>query len=116
MEYFYRTYQQNNPEIEVNPLDFTYPGPKPKTKEQVIMMIADSLEAASKSLKSPTEEDINILVDNIINGKIAIGQFNEADLTFKELETIKVVFKKLLKSINHVRIDYPDEDNANTET
>ena len=110
VEFFYRTFQQNNPDLEVDPLDFTYPGPKPKTKEQSIMMIADSLEAASKSLKSPSEEDINDLVENIIDGKIALGQLNEANLTFRELETIKVVFKNLLKSINHVRIDYPNED------
>jgi membrane-associated HD superfamily phosphohydrolase len=73
------------------------------------MMIADSLEAASKSLKSPTEEDINNLVENIIKGKIAGGQLKHTNLSFKELEKIKVVFKKLLKSMNHVRIVYPDE-------
>ncbi|MCH2022920.1 MAG: HDIG domain-containing protein [Saprospiraceae bacterium] len=110
VEYFYRTYQQNNPDMDIDPLDFTYPGPRPKTKEQAVMMIADSLEAASKSLKSPSEEDINTLVENIIDGKIALGQLNDSNLTFRELETIKVVLKKLLKSINHIRIDYPDDD------
>jgi len=110
VEFFYRTYQKENPDIEVDPADFTYPGPKPFTKEQAIMMIADSLEAASKSLKSPNEDDINNLVENIIKGKIAMGQLQDTNLSFKELEEIKVVFKKLLKSINHVRVSYPDED------
>lgn len=110
VEFFYRTYQKENPDIEVDPADFTYPGPKPETKEQAIMMMADSLEAASKSLKSPTEEDINHLVDNIIKGKITLGQLENTNLSFQELEQIKRVFKQLLKSMNHVRITYPDEE------
>ncbi|MBL4649680.1 MAG: HDIG domain-containing protein [Aureispira sp.] len=109
VEYFYRTYQKENPDMEVDPADFTYPGPKPANKEQAIMMMADSLEAASKSLKSPTEEDINNLVDKIIQGKITIGQLENTNLSFRELEEVKKVFKQLLKSMNHVRIIYPDE-------
>ena len=58
VEYFYRTYQKENPDLEVNPIDFTYPGPKPASKEQAIMMMADSLEAASKSLKFPKEKHL----------------------------------------------------------
>lgn len=110
VEFFYRTYKKENPDIEVDPANFTYPGPKPSTKEQAIMMIADSLEAASKSLKAPREEDINDLVENIIRGKITLGQLQDTNLSFRELETIKVVFKKLLKSMNHVRIVYPKEE------
>lgn len=110
VEYFYRTYQQKNPDLEVDPADFTYPGPKPSTREQAIMMIADSLEAAAKSLKAPTEEGIDSLVEKIIAGKIAQGQLQHTDLSFYELETIKGVFKQLLKSMNHVRIAYPEED------
>ncbi len=109
VEFFYRMHQKEHPDEEIDATLFTYPGPKPTTKEQAIMMIADSLEAASKSLKSPTEEDINNLVENIIKGKIAGGQLKHTNLSFKELEKIKVVFKKLLKSMNHVRIVYPDE-------
>lgn len=110
VEYFYRTYQKENPDIDVDPADFTYPGPKPETKEQAIMMMADSLEAASKSLKSPTEQDINDLVDKIIQGKITLGQLENTNLSFQELEQVKKVFKQLLKSMNHVRIAYPDEN------
>ncbi|CAA6822570.1 MAG: Membrane protein containing HD superfamily hydrolase domain, YQFF ortholog [uncultured Aureispira sp.] len=109
VEYFYRTYQKENPDLVVDPADFTYPGPKPQTKEQAIMMMADSLEAASKSLKMPTEADINNLVDKIIQGKITLGQLDNTNLSFKELEEVKKAFKKLLKSMNHVRIVYPEE-------
>lgn len=108
VEYFYREYKDANPDLQVNPIAFTYPGPKPQTKEQAILMMADSLEAASKSLKSPTEKDINKLVDAIIEGKINQSQFSESDLTFKDLDTCKKIFKKVLKSIYHIRIEYPD--------
>ncbi|WMX12145.1 MULTISPECIES: HD family phosphohydrolase [unclassified Aureispira] len=110
VEYFYRMEQKEQPDKEIDPTNFTYPGPKPQTKEQAIMMMADSLEAASKSLKSPTEEDINNLVENIIKGKITMGQLENTNLSFQELEEVKKVFKKLLKSMNHVRIAYPDEE------
>ena len=72
-------------------------------------MIADSLEAASRSLKNPCAGDIEQLVENIIRGKISHGQFNQTNLSFKELESIKQVFKKVLKSIHHVRIEYPKQ-------
>lgn len=109
VEFFYRMYKKEHPDKEIDPALFMYPGPKPSTKEQAIMMMADSLEAASKSLKSPTEEDINNLVENIIKGKIERGQLQHTNLSFRELEKVKVVFKKLLKSMNHVRIVYPEE-------
>jgi membrane-associated HD superfamily phosphohydrolase len=72
-------------------------------------MMADSLEAASKSLKSPTGQDIDELVDRIIGGKISHGQLDESNMTFEEMEACKAVFKKLLRSINHVRVEYPQE-------
>jgi putative nucleotidyltransferase with HDIG domain len=109
VEYFYRTHLKEKNVPRIAECEFRYPGPKPFTKEQAIMMIADSLEAASKSLKEPTGVDINQLVDNIIKGKIEQGQLQNTNLSFKELEQIKVVFKKLLRSINHVRIEYPEE-------
>lgn len=109
VEYFYHQYKQQNPDKAADDSPFRYPGPKPRTKEQVILMIADSLEAASKSLKSPTEQDIDALVKRIIEGKMAQGQMQHALLSFHELDQIKVVFKKLLKSMNHVRIAYPED-------
>lgn len=109
VEYFYRNYIAKNPDVEVDESDFCYPGPIPTSKEETILLVADSIEAASKSLKSPTETSINELVDNIVNSKINHGQFANSKLSFSELEICKQTFKKLLKSIYHVRIEYPDE-------
>lgn len=109
VEYFYRNYQKNHPDQHVNPKDFTYPGPKPKTREQTILMMADSIEAASKSLKNPAAEDIDKLIDEIIDHKISSGQFTDSEMSFKEFDDCKKVFKRILKSIHHVRIEYPGE-------
>ena len=108
-EYFYRNYVKAHPDELVNPGDFQYPGPLPQSREEAVLMMADSLEAASKSLKSPTGKDIDELVDNIINGKIGSGQLKEADISFKDLATSTEVFKSLLRNIYHVRIEYPDD-------
>ena len=108
VEYFYRQEMGISENGDVNTSDYTYPGPKPSTKEQTIMMIADSLEAASKSLKSPTGEDIDNLVESIVTYKVSNEQLSESDLTFEELEICKSVFKSLLRSINHVRVEYPE--------
>ena len=109
VEYFYRNQLKDEPAREFDESLFRYPGPKPKTKEQTILMIADSLEAASKSLKNPTGKDIDELVDNIVRFKMKEDQLNESELTFHELEQCTNVFKSLLRSINHVRVEYPDE-------
>ena len=113
VEYFYRKQLKAEPDREFDETLFRYPGPLPKTKEEAILMIADSLEAACKSLKSPTADDIDNLVEKIIAHKIDFGQLHESSLTFHELEQCKEVFKSLLKSINHVRISYPDEVKKN---
>lgn len=109
VEYFYRNQQKINPSLEFDESLFRYPGPNPKSKEQTILMLADSIEAASKSLKSPTGKDIDDLVDKIVDYKIDEDQLNESMLTFKELEDCVKVFKSLLRSIYHVRIEYPEE-------
>jgi len=109
VEYFYRNYTNKYPEREVDESVFRYPGPIPKTKEETILMIADSLEAACKSLKEPTEKELNDLIDKVLAGKVAQGQLVDSDLTFSELEICIIEFKKMLKSINHVRIEYPEE-------
>jgi len=109
VEYFFRNQRNNNPHLNTDESLFRYPGPKPKSKEQTILMIADSLEAASKSLKNPTGKDIDDLVDKIVNYKISEGQLSESELSFEEIEKCTTVFKSLLRSINHVRIEYPDE-------
>lgn len=107
-EYFYRNQLKEFPDQEFDEILFRYPGPKPTTKEHGILMMADSLEAASKSLKSPTGQDIDKLVDAIIASKIKNDQFVECDLTLKELEECTIVFKSILRSMNHVRVEYPE--------
>jgi putative nucleotidyltransferase with HDIG domain len=115
VEYFYRNYLKENPDGEVDEADFRYPGPKPTSKEETILMIADSIEAACKSLKSPTEDSLNELIDKIITGKISAGQLENSTLSFEELEICKKVFKQLMRSVHHVRIEYPEEEKAGGE-
>ncbi|EAS18995.1 HDIG domain-containing protein [Nonlabens mediterrranea] len=104
--YFYKKALVNNPDLDIN--EYQYPGPKPFSPETAILMIADSVEAASKSLKNPTSTSINDLVDNIINKQVEEKQFINADITFKQIETIKSVIKKKLANIYHLRIEYPE--------
>ena len=87
---------------------FTYPGPNPFSKETAVLMMADSVEAASRSLKEHTEESIRQLVDKIIDVQIADGLLKSAPLTFRDVETIKSVFVDKLKTMFHTRISYPD--------
>jgi putative nucleotidyltransferase with HDIG domain len=108
VEYFYRKAQEENPDEIIDESKFRYPGPSPTSKEQVIMMLADSIEAASKSIQTPTEEILDDLVEKIVAGKIASQQLIHANITFEELDKVKKVFKRVLKSINHARIAYPD--------
>lgn len=111
VEYFYRNHLKENPKKgQADEHIFQYPGPRPKSKEETILMIADSLEAASKSLKEPAGVDIDNLVDKIVAFKIQARQFEESEMTFEELEKCKLVFKLLLRSINHVRVEYPEEE------
>ncbi|MFK8104607.1 MAG: HD family phosphohydrolase [Saprospiraceae bacterium] len=110
VEYFYRNQRKDFPNEPINEAAYRYPGPKPQTKEEMILMMADSIEAASKSLKNPGEADIHDLVEKIVTGKIANGQFTEAALSFQELEVCKEAFKKLLKSIHHIRVEYPEAE------
>ncbi|MEL6922406.1 MAG: HDIG domain-containing metalloprotein [Bacteroidota bacterium] len=110
VEYFYRQQLQERPDHSFDESLFRYNGPRPWTREQSILMMADSLEAASKSLKNPTGQDIDELVDRIVAMKITNGQLEESRLSFQELEACKQVFRQLLRSIYHVRIEYPNEE------
>lgn len=107
--YFYTTYKNSHPEEEIDESKFTYPGIKPITKEQAILMLADCTEAASHSIKEYTDENIEMLVDKIVSSKLQEGELSQAPLTFKDIDTIKTVFKKRLKAIYHTRISYPSE-------
>lgn len=109
VEYFYRKHLAAHPEHNFDETLFVYPGPLPKSKEETILMMADSVEAACKSLKNPTEKDLMDLIDKIIEGKITHGQLEESEMNFKELEACRQVFKQVMKSVHHVRIEYPVE-------
>ena len=104
--YFYKMEEKENPE-GLRREDFQYPGPIPFSKETAILMMCDAAEAASKSIKEPTAELFDTLIDKIISKQMDDGQFINADITFKELLTVKKVLKKKLKNIYHLRIEYP---------
>jgi putative nucleotidyltransferase with HDIG domain len=106
-KYFYISYLNEHPGEEVDEAMFTYPGPNPHSMETAILMMADAVEAASRSLPEYTEESIANLVGRIIDGQVAEGYFKECPITFKDITDIKNVFKEKLKTIYHTRITYP---------
>ncbi len=108
VQYFYKNYIKKYPEEPINIKEFTYPGPKPLSKETAVVMMADAVEAASRSLKDITEKSLSELVDNIINYQIETKQFDEANITFRDSAEIRKIFKAKLKNIYHGRIDYPE--------
>lgn len=107
-KYFLISYQNEHPDEEIDESLFTYPGPNPFTLEQAILMMADSVEAASRSLNEYTAESISNLVDKIINSQVEEGFFNNCPITFQDISTAKEVFKEKLKTIYHTRISYPE--------
>lgn len=107
-KYFYISYKNEHPGEEVNESLFTYPGPNPQSIETAILMMADSVEAASRSLPEYTEENISNLVDRIIDGQMAEGYFKECPITFKDINDVKMVFKEKLRTMYHTRIIYPE--------
>ena len=107
-KYFYISYKNEHPDEEVDTAKFSYPGPNPFTKEQAILMMADSVEAASRSLPEYTEESISTLIDKIVDGQVAEGFFKECPITFKDIAMVKALFKEKLKTVYHTRITYPE--------
>ena len=106
-KYFYISYQNEHPNEKVDETLFTYPGPNPHSMETAILMMADAVEAASRSLTEYTEENISNLVDRIVDGQVAEGYFNECPITFRDITDIKAIFKEKLRTIHHTRISYP---------
>jgi len=106
VDYFYQSSLKNFPEKFINENIFRYPGPVPFSKEAGVLMLADSVEAASRSLKQPDEKSISSLVDRIVKYKLDQNQLKDSNITLKDIETIKTIFKRMLMSIYHVRIDY----------
>jgi putative nucleotidyltransferase with HDIG domain len=105
--YFYNMFIKNNPGVAVDENVFTYKGTIPYSKETAVVMMADAVEAASRSLKLPDEEKISNLVESIINYQVEQNQFLNSNITFKDISTIKKVFKKKLGNIFHIRVEYP---------
>lgn len=107
-KYFYISWKNEHPNEEIEEALFTYPGPNPFTKEHAILMMADAVEAASRSLSEYTEESISNLVDKIIDTQVSDEFFKECPITFLDIATAKAVFKEKLKIIYHTRISYPE--------
>ncbi|MBA7541085.1 Ribonuclease Y [subsurface metagenome] len=107
VQYFYKSYIKTYPEQEVDVSKFSYPGPKPFSKEMAVLMMADAVEAASRSLQEYSQETINELVEKVISKQLKQGQFEEAPITYVDIKAVKEVFKIRLKNIYHARISYP---------
>ena len=107
MRYFYNTEKNQNPDKVVDPNDFRYPGPTPASKEEAILMMADAIEARSRSLKEYTEQGIRDMVNDMILQQVNDGQFAQTPLTFQDITVIQDVFTERLITINHHRIQYP---------
>ena len=107
-KYFYVQYKNAHPNEEVDDLLFTYPGPNPFTKEQAILMMADTVEAASRSLPDYTEKSLREMVDRLIDGQVADGFFKECPITFRDIAYAKTVLIEKLKTIYHTRLSYPE--------
>ena len=104
--YFYKKAQET--EQSINEKDFQYPGPKPFSKETAILMMSDSVEAASKSLREPTVDKIEQFVNTIIDKQIDEKQFNDCNITLSEIETVKKVLSKKLINVYQLRVEYPE--------
>ena len=106
VQYFYKQFISDFPKEDIDVKAFTYPGPKPFSKETAILMMADSAEASARSIKNPTAENIDVLIERVINKQIEDGQFVNADITLKEITQLKKLFKKKLVNIHHARVEY----------
>lgn len=106
--YFYTTYCNAHPDEQVDPAMFSYPGPNPQSKETSLIMMADSVEAASRSMTDHSPEAISALVNKIIDAQIADGLHNESPISFRDVRAIKDVFAQRLRTMYHSRISYPE--------
>jgi cyclic-di-AMP phosphodiesterase PgpH len=114
-QYFYLKHQEENPDEKVNEEQFIYPGPLPHSKEAAVVMLIDGIEAASRSLKDKTLENLKEVIDNMIDHKIRDRQLEESELTFRDIKIIKETLLNKLKNIYHLRIEYPKEKETNTK-
>lgn len=108
-QFFYTQAQrQAGDDRAVNPQDFRYPGPNPRTKETAILLLADTCEAAVRSIRPATREDLEKLINKLIDSRVAEGVLNQCELTFRDLQTIREVFIQVLQGVHHPRISYPE--------
>ncbi len=110
VQYFYTSFKNKYPDKEIDEEKFTYPGPDPFTKETAVLMMADSVEAASRSLKEKTPETIRNLINSIIDKQVSQNRFQNADITFKNVNQVKEIFTNALINVYHARIEYPKEN------
>jgi cyclic-di-AMP phosphodiesterase PgpH len=108
VQYFYKSYLKKFPNSEVDTAKYTYPGPKPFSRETAVLMMADSVEAASRSLKETNAVTLDSLVETIIDNQLSDGQFSNTDITFRDISKIKELFKRKLRNIYHARVEYPE--------
>ena len=106
MRYFYAKALKTDKNVREE--SFRYPGPKPQTKEAAVVMMSDCIEAAVRSLKNPNTSKIESMIDMLLIGMLNDGQFNECELTFKDIDILKKVFLKSMTSLYHTRIEYPN--------
>ena len=107
VKYFYNSFKNKYPDKPIDETLFTYAGPDPVSKECSVVMMADAVEAVSRTLRDKTEDNITKLVNDIIDGQVADGRFQNADITFKDIAAVKRVFIDMLTNIYHSRIAYP---------
>ena len=113
VKYFYLQAQRHaDAETVIHEADFRYPGPNPRTRETAILMLADTCEAAVRAMRPASREELELMVDRLIDERIANGELNESNLTFKELQVVKEMFLHVLQGVHHPRIKYPE----NTKT
>ena len=108
-KYFYTLYKNEHPEVSVDPKDFTYPGPRPQNRETSVVMMIDGIEAATRSLKDKTHDNLKELIENMIQQKLDEGQLDNADLTLRDIRIVKETLTEKLMNIYHIRIEYPKE-------
>lgn len=109
VEYFYRKYKEGHP--DANQFDqFHYPGPKPFSKETAIVMMSDAVEASTRSIPDKTEQNLSEMIDKVIGHQLSTGQYDNAEITMKEINTIREAFKRFIRGVYHVRISYPEAE------
>ena len=109
VEYFYRKYKEDHPDTDQFD-QFHYPGPKPFSKETAIVMMSDAVEASTRSIPEKTEQNLSEMIDKVIGHQLSTGQYDNAEITMKEINTIREAFKRFIRGVYHVRISYPEAE------